>query len=58
MIEFEEIYERYFKDVYKYALSLTHNADLAEELTQETFFKALKAIDRFDGRCKLFVWLC
>lgn len=58
MIEFEEVYERYFKDVYKYALSLTHNADLAEELTQETFFKALKAIDRFDGRCKLFVWLC
>lgn len=58
MIEFEEVYERYFKDIYKYALSLTHNADLAEELTQETFFKALKAIDRFDGRCKLFVWLC
>ena len=58
MIEFEAVYERYFKDVYKYALSLTHNSDLAEELTQETFFKALKAIDRFDGRCKLFVWLC
>lgn len=58
MLEFEAVYEHYFKDVYKYALSLTHNADLAEELTQETFFKALKAIDRFDGRCKLFVWLC
>lgn len=58
MIEFEEIYERYFKDVYKYALSLTHSPDLAEEITQETFFKALRAIDRFDGRCKLFVWLC
>lgn len=58
MIEFEEIYERYFKDVYKYALSLTHSPDLAEEITQETFFKALQAIDRFDGRCKLFVWLC
>lgn len=58
MIEFEEIYERYFKDVYKYALSLTRSPDLAEEITQETFFKALQAIDRFDGRCKLFVWLC
>ena len=58
MLDFEEAYERYFKDVYKYALSLTHNADQAEELTQETFFKALKAIDRFDGRCKLYVWLC
>ena len=58
MHEFEEIYERYFKDVYKFALSLTHSADLAEEITQETFFKALKGIDCFDGHCKLFVWLC
>ncbi|MEG2176896.1 MAG: sigma-70 family RNA polymerase sigma factor, partial [Oscillibacter sp.] len=28
------------------------------ELTQETFFKALQAIDGFDGTCKLYVWLC
>ena len=58
MIEFEEVYRRYFKDVYKYALSLTRDEHIAEEITQETFFKALKSIDRFDGRCKLYVWLC
>lgn len=58
MIEFEEVYKRYFKDVYKYALSLTRDEHAAEEITQETFFKALKSIERFDGRCKLFVWLC
>lgn len=58
MIEFEEVYKRYFKDVYKYALSLTHNEHTAEEITQETFFKALKSIEQFDGRCKLYVWLC
>ena len=58
MIEFDEIYKRYFSDVYKYALSLTHDEHAAEEITQETFFKALKAIDKFDGRCKLYVWLC
>lgn len=58
MIEFEEVYKRYFKDVYKYALSLTRDEHIAEEITQETFFKALKSIERFDGRCKLYVWLC
>lgn len=31
---------------------------IAEEITQETFFKALKNIDKFDGKCKLYVWLC
>lgn len=58
MIEFDEIYKRYFNDVYKYALSLTYDEHAAEEITQETFFKALRAIDKFDGRCKLYVWLC
>ena len=32
--------------------------EVAEEVTQETFFKALKAIDQFDGKCRLYVWLC
>ncbi|MDD3347176.1 sigma-70 family RNA polymerase sigma factor [Oscillibacter sp.] len=58
MAEFEEVYNLYFKDVYRYALSLCKNEMLAEELTQETFFKALKGIDSFDGTCKLYVWLC
>lgn len=58
MIEFEKIYSLYFMDVYKYALSLCHNKTLAEELTQETFFKALKSIDKFKGECKMRVWLC
>lgn len=58
MTEFDEIYKRYFNVVYKYALSLTRNEHIAEEITQETFFKALRAIDKFDGRCKLYVWLC
>lgn len=58
MTDFEEIYAQYFKDVYKYALSLSKSEAIAEEITQETFFKALKGIDRFDGKCKLYVWLC
>lgn len=58
MTDFEAVYDLYFKDVYRYALSLAKNEALAEEITQETFFKALKSIDRFDGRCRLYVWLC
>ena len=58
MAELEEVYSLYFKDVYRYALSLCKNETLAEELTQETFFKALKNMDRFDGKCKIYVWLC
>lgn len=58
MTDFEEVYNLYFKDVYKYVLSLSRDAAVAEEVTQETFFKALKSIDSFRGQCKLYVWLC
>ena len=58
MTEFRAVYERYFKDVYRYALSLSRDPDVAEEITQETFFKALKNIDSFRGQCRLYVWLC
>lgn len=58
MPDFGEIYDLYFKDVYKYAFALCRNESLAEEIAQETFFKALKKIDTFRGECKLYVWLC
>ncbi|MGY0375281.1 RNA polymerase sigma factor [Clostridium sp. JNZ J1-5] len=57
MTDFEVIYSQYFADVYKYALSLCRNKTLAEELTQETFFKALKSVDKFKGDSKIRVWL-
>ncbi len=58
MTDFNEIYSLYFRDVYKYVLSISRDEMIAEEITQETFFKALKNIDKFDGKCKLYVWLC
>ncbi len=58
MTDFNEIYSQYFKDVHKYVLSLSKNEAVAEEITQETFFKALKNIDKFNGTCKVYVWLC
>ena len=58
MDDFERIYAEYYDQVYGYCLKLTHDPHMAEEVTQESFFKALKAIDSFHGECKLSVWLC
>ena len=58
MTEFHDVYRRYFRDVYRYAFSLCKNEALAEEITQETFFKALNSLESFDGKCKVSVWLC
>lgn len=58
MVDFGEIYLEYFSDVYKYVLSLCVDENLAEEITQDTFFKAMQQIDKFNGSCKLYVWLC
>jgi RNA polymerase sigma factor (sigma-70 family) len=56
--EFEKIYDQYFREVYAFVLTLSRDEKLAEEMTQETFFKALKSMDQFKGHCKMNVWLC
>lgn len=58
MTDFPEVYHLYFRDVYRYVLSLCRNESMAEEITQETFYKALEKLDNFDGKCKISVWLC
>lgn len=58
MQDMEQIYEEYFETVNKYLFCLTHNSDISEELTQETFYRAVKNIDKFKGNCKMSVWLC
>ena len=55
---FDQFYEQYFKDVYLYLRGLTANESLAEELTQEAFYKTLRSIDRFHGECDVRVWIC
>lgn len=56
--DFEKIYTEHFSDVYKYVLSLCRDETVAEEITQDTFFKAMRNINKFNGTCKLYVWLC
>ena len=58
MQDFDRIYKENFTDVYKFVLGLCRDPVLAEEITQETFFRALSAIDEFRGDCQLRVWLC
>lgn len=58
MEHFREIYEANVGEVYRFLLSLTRNEEQAEELTQETFVRAIEHIGSFRGDCKMSVWLC
>lgn len=56
--QFESIYHDYFDDVFLYLRSISRDVGVAEELTQEVFFKALKSLNKFRGECDVRVWLC
>ena len=58
MQDMDAVYRQHAQTVYKFLLSQCHDPHLAEELTQETFYQAVRSIDRFDGGCKVSVWLC
>ena len=58
MQDIKQIYEEYFETVNKYLFCLTHDNDISEELTQETFYKAVQKINTYKGECKISVWLC
>ncbi len=58
MQSMDEIYQKYARTVYKYLMSLTHKEELAEELTQETFYQAIRSIGGFKGNCRISTWLC
>ena len=58
MENFDILYKKYYPQVYRYLLSICRNAEIAEELTQETFYQAFQSINRYDGSCKFYVWLC
>ena len=54
----QEIYQEYARPVYLYLRGLCHDEHLAEDLTQETFYRAMKGIHRFRGDSSLLTWLC
>lgn len=58
MQSMDEIYRDYAELVYRFVLGKTGNEDIAEEITQETFYQAIRSSDKFDGSCKVSTWLC
>ncbi len=54
----EDFYEQHVKIVYRYLFSLIGKADIAEELTQETFYQAFKSMNTYRGESSPQVWLC
>lgn len=58
MQSIENMCRNYINDVYSYLICITHNKDIAEELTQETMYKAIKNLKTYRGDCKINVWLC
>ena len=54
----EKLYEAYYMRVYSYAVTLSGNRQLAEEITQETFFRAISTEHEFRGESESFTWLC
>ena len=58
MDDLEKMCNLHYKYVKSYALSLCLNETLAEDITQETFYNAIKKIDTFKNDCKIETWLC
>jgi len=56
--QLEALYEAYFLDVYRYTLALCSDRSMAEDITAETFLKALESLDSFRGEANIRVWLC
>ncbi|MBX0358469.1 RNA polymerase sigma factor [Halobacillus sp. Nhm2S1] len=56
--QLEDIYHTYFKDVFLYVYSLSGDKNISEDITSETFMKALRSLDSFKGDSDIRVWLC
>ncbi len=57
-MELDELFSTYFDDVYRYILRLSNDEHIAEEITSDTFFKAIRSVKDFRGDCDMRIWLC
>ncbi len=58
MIPLEQVYKEYSDMIYRWLLARTGDPDVAEEITQETFYQAVLHADAYDYSCKVSTWLC
>jgi RNA polymerase sigma-70 factor (ECF subfamily) len=54
----EELYNLYYARVFSYILALCKDHNVAEEITQNTFYKSLKSLNSFKGNSDISTWLC
>ena len=57
-MDFDQVYQTYFKSVYRYIRRLSGDEQLAEEITSETFVQVMRSIGSFRGDCDLRVRIC
>lgn len=58
ILDFERLYDTYYMRVYSFVMTIVKSAHIAEEVTQQTFYKALNSLSKFDGSSNEFTWLC
>lgn len=54
----DKLFEKYYEDVFRFLRGISADEHLSEELTQETFYRALRSIETYRGDSDLRVWLC
>ena len=57
-MDFDKLYNTYFMEVYPFVMTIMKNRQMAEEITQEVFYKAIKSEKGFQGASGEFTWLC
>ena len=58
MLNMDLVYRDYAQYVFKFLMTLCMEEHTAEELTQETFYQAVRGANKYDGSCKISTWLC
>ncbi len=58
MLDMDAAYKDYANYVFKFLMTLCMEENTAEELTQETFYQAVRTANKYDGSCKISTWLC
>ena len=56
--DIEQLFETYYMQVYSFMMTVSRNQDIAEEITQRTFFKMITSKHEFQGRSSQFTYLC
>lgn len=57
-MDYEQLYQTYYMQVYSYVMTLAKNQDLAEEITQDAFYRALSTRSSFRQDAGPLTWLC